>query len=113
MAVFLVYKSNHFPLFLEGVKLFHCLRDSGHGLWMPGVLCHPVSAHTVPNAHSALPFPLQPQKLPLTLQGQVQISLLLDPTYVTPFTTCCNYMASSRAVNADSGVKLPGFKSDL
>lgn len=55
IAIFLVYKSDHSPLFLEGVKLFHHLWDSGDRLRILGVLCGPVSALSVPDAYNALP----------------------------------------------------------
>ena len=113
MAVFFIYKSDHYPLFLDSTELVCYLCDSGRGLWMLGVLHCPVSVCTIPCAHSTLPSPLQPQKLPLTCHGQVQILLLLDPTDVTPVTRCRDCKGGSRVVNnANSGVKLPGFKSD-
>ena len=66
--------------------------------------------NAVPCASSALLSSLQPRKLPLTSQSQIQISLLLDPTYVTPVTMCCNHMESSRDTD---DADLPEFKSDL
>ena len=72
-----VHKSDHFPVFLEGIKLFHSLKDSGHGVWMQKFwatlsLFRTVSSHTILNVHSALLSSFLNTPSLNTFQGQVK-----------------------------------------